>query len=262
MGSHDLLWITLDTLRFDVAQAECLAGRTPNLARLLPGGQWQERHSPATFTYAAHHAFFAGFLPTPARPGPHTRHFAARFAGSESTDEHTMVFDSPDVVSGLRALGYHTVCVGGVGFFNKQNPLGSVLPSLFDESHWSPALGVTEPRSTEHQVSLACDMLRARPPTQRVFLFVNVSAIHQPNRSYLDGHHEDSVYTHAAALRYVDSALQPLFDTLQRRAPTVCMLFGDHGTAYGEDGYHGHRVAHPVVFTVPYGEFVLPLVSR
>ena len=31
----------------------------------------------------------------------------------------------------------------------------------------------------------------------------------------------------------------------------------DHGTAYGEDGYHGHRVAHEVVWTVPYAEFLL-----
>jgi|GEM_PF-4288067 hypothetical protein len=30
------------------------------------------------------------------------------------------------------------------------------------------------------------------------------------------------------------------------------------GTAYGEDGYHGHRLAHPVVWTVPYAEVVLP----
>ena len=27
---------------------------------------------------------------------------------------------------------------------------------------------------------------------------------------------------------------------------------------YGEDGYQGHRFAHPVVWEVPYAEFVLP----
>jgi hypothetical protein len=31
----------------------------------------------------------------------------------------------------------------------------------------------------------------------------------------------------------------------------------DHGTAYGEDGHHGHRLAHEVVWTVPYAEFTL-----
>jgi hypothetical protein len=31
----------------------------------------------------------------------------------------------------------------------------------------------------------------------------------------------------------------------------------DHGTAYGEDGYRGHRLGHPVVWDVPYAEFLL-----
>ena len=31
----------------------------------------------------------------------------------------------------------------------------------------------------------------------------------------------------------------------------------DHGTLYGEDGYVGHRVAHPIVSTVPYAEAIL-----
>ncbi|MCK6552259.1 metalloenzyme domain-containing protein, partial [Myxococcota bacterium] len=51
VGSHDVLFLTLDTLRFDVARDLLAQGRTPNLARLV--GVWEERHSPATFTYAA-----------------------------------------------------------------------------------------------------------------------------------------------------------------------------------------------------------------
>jgi hypothetical protein len=38
VGSHDLLLVTLDTLRYDVAADLASAGRTPNLARVLPGG--------------------------------------------------------------------------------------------------------------------------------------------------------------------------------------------------------------------------------
>ena len=103
IGSHDLLFVTLDTLRHDVA-VDCLAGgRTPYLAKVLPGGVWERRHTPASFTYAAHHAFFAGFLPTPVTPGPHERMFAARFGGSESSGPNTYVFDAPDLPSGLAA---------------------------------------------------------------------------------------------------------------------------------------------------------------
>ena len=85
VDSHDLLFVTLDTLRYDVAAELVAAGRTPALARVLPGGMWERRHTPASFTYAAHHAFFAGFLPTPVTPGPHPRLFAAGFPGSDST---------------------------------------------------------------------------------------------------------------------------------------------------------------------------------
>src|SRR5579885_2904804 len=75
--------MTLDTLRYDVAQDMLVQGHTPNLATLLPPSGWEKRHSPGSFTYAAHHAFFAGFLPTPATPGQHPRLFAARFPAAK-----------------------------------------------------------------------------------------------------------------------------------------------------------------------------------
>jgi hypothetical protein len=262
IGSHDVLFVTLDTLRYDVARDALAAGRTPHLAAVLPGGRWEERHSPASFTYAAHHAFFAGFLPAPVTPGRQPRLFAARFPGSETTAPGTYVFDAPDIVTGLAAQGYHTVCIGGVGFFNKQSPLGSLLPGLFAESHWSPEMGVTGPRSTELQVALACEVLGRLPRGRRVFLFVNVSALHQPNCLFLPGAEHDSLASHAAALAYVDRHLPALFAALQRRGPVLAILCSDHGTAYGEDGYSGHRVAHPVVWTVPYAELVLPEAHR
>jgi hypothetical protein len=261
VGTHDIALITLDTLRFDVARDLLAEGRTPALASALRGRAWEERHSPGSFTYAAHHAFFAGFLPTPKVPGRHPRPFAMRFAGSETTSAETKVFDAPDIVTGLAREGYHTVCIGGVGFFNKQNPLGNVLPGLFHESHWSPELSVTEPRSTENQVALAERILARVPASTRVFLFINISALHQPNRFYLAGAERDSIESHAAALEYVDRCLPRLFGALERRAPSFCIVCSDHGTAYGEDGYVGHRLAHPSVWTVPYAEILLPARS-
>jgi len=63
-------------------------------------------------------------------------------------------------------------------------------------------------------------------------------------------------------LAYVDQHLPMLIDALRRRAPLTCILCSDHGTAYGEDGYWGHRVSHPVVWTVPYAEFALPRTAE
>lgn len=255
--SHDVLLLVLDTLRFDVAKAQWNTGRTPNFRRLLPQG-WEERHSPGSFTYAAHQAFFAGFLPTPAQPDPvHTRLFAARFAGSETTGPETKVFDAPDVITGLRSEGWRTICIGGVGFFNRQTPLSRVLPGLFEEAHWEPRFGVTDRESTRHQFEFAAELLRkSHQPT---FLFINVSALHQPNYFYLKTEGPDTIETHAAALRYVDGQLPILLQVLaQKQRPTFCIFTSDHGTTYGEDGWNGHRLAHPHVWNVPYGEAIVP----
>jgi arylsulfatase A-like enzyme len=255
VGSHDIVLITLDTLRHDTAAALAAAGRTPTLAGVLPGGQWERRHTPGSFTYAAHAAFLAGFLPTPPAPGPHPRLFAARFPGSETTADGTWVFDAADLPHGLALAGYHTACVGGVGFFNGQTPLGSALPSLFAERHWEPSFGVTDPGSLDHQIDRVAAVLAAVPAGRRLFLLLNVSALHQPNRHYLPGAANDSLATHAAALEHVDARIGRLFGLLRR--PAFVVICSDHGTAYGEDGHAGHRVAHEAVWTVPYGEFVL-----
>lgn len=258
VGSHDLVMITLDTLRYDVARKLYEQGRTPRFKELFGDRGWEERHTPGSFTYAAHHAFFAGFLPTPAFQGPHPRRFAAKFHGSLTSTEDTCVFDTADIVTGLQSRGYHTVCIGGVGFFNGQTALGQVLPSLFIEHHWSSSLGVTDPDSTRNQFELAASILAAHP--EPTFLFINISALHQPNRHYIEGAAEDTIETHAAALEYVDSQLPILTRALGARSrPTFCMIFADHGTAYGEDGFSGHRLSHPTVMTVPYAEaFIRP----
>jgi hypothetical protein len=253
VGQRDIVFITLDTLRCDVA-LECFRdGTTPHFAGLFPRG-WEPRHTPGSFTYAAHHAFFAGFLPTPVRQPWPPRLFAARFEGSSSIGEKTFVYDTPDLVSGLAQRGYHTVCIGGVDFFSNQSALSSVLPGFFQESHWSQETGLFNPDSAQVQFELAAARLRQIPREQRVFLFINVSAIHQPNRHYVLGAMEDSLETHAAALRYVDSQLPRLLQAVDERGGAFVIVCSDHGTLYGEgeNNLTGHRLAHPNVWTVPY----------
>ncbi|PXX55569.1 sulfatase-like protein [Nocardia tenerifensis] len=260
VGRDDLLLLTLDTLRYDVAAELAAAGELPNLSACLPDGEWEKRHAPGNFTYAAHQAIFAGFLPTPATPGPHPRLFAARFAGSETTADGTFVFDSPDLVGALADRGYHTVCIGGVGFFNKQGALGNVLPGLFAESHWEPDFSVASPHSFEAQVSRAEKVVAELPVEQRLFLFLNASALHQPNWFHLPGATRetgDNRETHAAALRYIDRHVGRLFDAMRSRRRCFAIVCSDHGTAYGDDGYTGHRLGHESVWTVPYGHFFL-----
>lgn len=253
---HNILFITLDTLRYDIAQRLHSEKKTPLFCSLFPQG-WEKRHAPGSFTFASHQAMFAGFLPTPAVPGKHPRIFSLRFEGSETTNENTCVLDGSNIAEGLALIGYKTCCIGGVGFFNKKNPLGNVLPSMFQESYWEEKFGVTEKRSTEYQVQKAIEWI-TQHNSEKLFLFMNISCLHQPNYFYLnENNHEDTLDSHAAALEYADKALLPLFEKIKTVGKTFVIICSDHGTAYGEDGYTGHRLGHSVVWEVPYAQCVL-----
>ena len=257
IGTHDVLFITFDSLRFDVAQTALERGLTPRLAKVLASSGWEARHTPGNFTYAAHQAFFAGFLPTPVAPGKHARLFAAKFQGSESTSDKTFVFEEASFPQALAARGYHTFCIGGVGFFNKETALSSSLTDLFEHSFWHRNMGVSNQNSTYCQVEQALTVLKELSDTDRVMMFINISATHKPTYKYVKGASADSFETQLAALKYVDSQLEPLLEKFQSRGKTLAILCADHGEAFGEDGYFGHRLNHPVVITVPYTEFIL-----
>lgn len=254
VGTHDLIWITLDSLRHDVAQREWLEGRTPNLAALLPASGWQQRQTSGTFTYPAHLAFLAGFLPTMGGERA-PRLLAGRFDRAKGHRPGTWIFDEPTVPQALAARGYHTVCLGGVGFFSGQGALGTTIPGHFAESHWSPATGPGRRESATAQAQVAVDLLARLPEHQRLFLLLNLAATHTPTHIYLPGEHRDSVASQAAALRAADAALGEVFAALRR--PCVLLVFSDHGDCFGEDGHWGHGVAHPLVMTVPYLEVEL-----
>ncbi|WP_044205062.1 STM4013/SEN3800 family hydrolase [Flammeovirga sp. OC4] len=255
VGDYDIVLITLDTLRYDVSQQLFKEKRLPQLQKYLPESGWEKRHAPGSFTYASHHAIFSGFFPTPIDQPKQERLFATQFAGSETTNTNTFTFEQATIIDGLKAKGYHTACIGGVGFFNRRSALSKVFPSMFDESHWEDRLGVTSPFSTKYQFQKAEEIVQQNQQN-RLFLFINISAIHQPNYFYQQGAKEDSITTHAKALEYVDSQWEILMNAFKGR-PTLFLLMGDHGTAYGEDGYNGHRLAHEVVWNVPYAEFLM-----
>ncbi len=260
VGSHHIIFMTLDSLRYDVAQQAWAEGLTPNLSKFLPENGWERCHTPGNFTYPAHQAFFSGFLPTPASPGKHPRLFASRFPGATTTVDETFVCEQPNIAEGLAAQGYHTVCIGGVGFFNKTTPLSSTFTDMFIESHWQESFGVTAPDSAQTQINFATEHVKQLVNHQKLFLFINISAIHQPNYFYLDNAdhrtRKDSVKSQQAALRYVDSQLPTLFNAIRDSGPLFSIVCSDHGEAYGEDGFHGHRLNHEVVLTVPYTHFV------
>lgn len=100
--------------------------------------------------------------------------------------------------------------------------------------------------------------IEAADREKRIFLYLNVDAIHYPNYFYLEGAVHDSLDSHAAALRYVDGELGRLFEGWKKkRGDTFVICCSDHGTCYGEDGCQFHGINHPAVNTIPYKHFFL-----
>ncbi len=253
LGTTNILLLVLDALRFDIAQTEFQQGNLPNFQKYLHPEGWEERYTPASFTYPAHKAFFAGFLPTRTDRRITERLFAACFLGSESSTTNTWQFAEAEVITALRKQGYASYCIGGVGFFNKQTAISCEFPALFEQSYWSRETSVVDRNSTELQFKLAAQYLENE---ERPFLlFINVSAIHQPNYYYCRVEEKDDHESHAAALRYVDQQLPILMKALEAKGNCFAICCSDHGCAYGEDDHWGHRNAHPTVMRVPYAHF-------
>ena len=220
VGSHDILMITLDTLRYDVAKLE--EKHCPNLCG---SGSWEKRHTPGVLRMLLT-MLFGGFMPTPANTdkASHIRLFHSRNTGLP-THPHTWLFDTPDIVSGFAAEGYRTVCIGGVIFYEEESSRQSIA-WIFSAKLLAYEFRVTNPRSTENQVNHALKLLNQTGSDEKLFLFMNISAIHGPNRYFVEGAREDSVETQRAALRYVDKALGPLFEAMrERERPTFCLVF-------------------------------------
>ena len=274
VGNDDILFLSLDTLRYDVADEEYRSGNLPNLCKY---GGWEKRHSPGNYTYPSHHSIFIGFFPTPVEYEPLDRRewlfHNKRIGNIQKGGSNTFLYEGSNLIEGLAKVGYKTICIGGVIFFSKIGGIYSVFPSMFQESYWNPRFGVTNPKSTEEQVNLAIKLIEKTDKDQRILMFINISAMHAPNYFYLDKYKDlkkqdssgryilapklDCVESQREALRYVDKCLKPLFDCMKKRNKTFCIALSDHGTCYGEDGYKGHHISHEMVCTVPYKHFFL-----
>lgn len=272
VGSHHILFICLDALRYDVAKEQEALGNTPVLNCF---GEWQQCEAVGNFTYPAHHGMFAGFFPCFSDAKKHRERIQLFFpenAGMGRTaPKGAYGFSQGTFVEALAEEGYETCCIGGVSFFDKRSGLGNIFPGYFKQSFWNPAFSPIAPDSTKHQVDFAKKWIEKVEPEKKIFLYLNVSAIHYPNYYYLEmetqkadrafqpdrGYEKDTLESHAAALRYVDWELEPLFNALGQRGDTFVICCSDHGTCYGEDGCFSHGLNHPMVTTIPYKHFIL-----
>lgn len=263
VGNCSILFVCLDSLRYDVAAMQQKAGKTPVLAEF---GEWRKCHAPGNFTYPSHQAMFAGFFPVDAdiknMKQRETLFFSEDIGMGRKAPTGAYTFRGATFVQGLELEGYETYCIGGLSFFDKRTEIGKVMPSYFKHSFWNPSFGCKVKDSAANQVNCAVNIVDRMNPGQLIMMYINISALHYPVSLYLEGEQKDSIEGQEAALRYVDSELGRLFRAFQRKGDTFVICCSDHGTCYGEDGCMYHGFNHPIVNMVPYKHFMLPALHN
>lgn len=251
--------ITLDSLRFDATQI----ANTPNIKnyfdRYSNEKNWVKVNSHGTYTLPAH----MSILHNGRLPGDPELNFPYDAGhGSMSVFRNSLpwirnkpaVFTLPDsqnIVKGFSKVGYRTVGIGGVGWFNTEVPTSAFWKDFyFDEFYWNSSFHEEDINSFENQLNLTDQILNNHPADQKLFMFLNISSTHAPYR-----HNGNSVEGQARCLEYVDQHIPRLLEKLPK--PCYVVMCADHGECFGEDGYHGHAFYHPKVMEIPMNIFVM-----
>jgi hypothetical protein len=259
------LMLTFDSCRYDAFMDASTPVLDSYVREVLPA------QTPANFTYAAHHAFFAGMLPHVAETRPYYNRFVKQLFGLAKVGEGELVAERAykvvrsdgNLVSGFRDAGYQTVGAGAMNWFQQ-----SALTRWFERFCFTDT-------DAEAQIDF---LLREIDPGRPFFGFINFGETHDPFTykgkvgacSYRvqsrlmewppvekgEVGRDSEAYAHQVeAVEFLDAQLPRLFEALPGH--TVVVVCGDHGEAFGEDGYWGHAVNHPAVHEVPMAIFRL-----
>jgi hypothetical protein len=263
MAAADVLFISLDSCRYDTFLASYRQGSLPHLSAV---GPLHRAQAPSYFTYGSHAAFWMGFTPGvegSAEPWLNPKAgklFRMAFAGHAGQDgEQSFRLEGANIIEGFRRQGYCTIGSGAVDWFNTASETGSVLARPFERfqfagNTWS--LG-DQLRWIEEQLA---QVQKSKPR----FVFLNVGETHVPY--WHEGadwdrwpspcvpfgsehcNAEDSARRQRACLEWIDQQLKPLLERFSAGTVLVC---ADHGDCWGEDGLWEHGISHPATLTVP-----------
>ena len=259
---EDVLFISLDSCRYDTFEAAYLAGTLPNLAGVAPLHRAQ---APSHFTYGSHAAFWMGFTPgvegcgDPLLNPKAGKLFRMAFSGHHSHDQQGFSLDGANVIDGFRRLGYRTIGSGAVDWFDPSTETGAVLGEPFERFYFA---GNTW--SLSNQLEWLTAELADGAQDQPVFVFLNVGETHVPywhegadwpcrpspciafGGDRCDA--QESARRQRACLEWVDTQLASL---LKRFLEATVLICADHGDCWGEDGLWEHGISHSATLTVP-----------
>lgn len=258
MGAPDVLFITLDSCRYDVFAAAA----APNLKAV---GPLIRAFSPSHFTFGAHAAFFMGFTPG----DPHRReHFVnSKFGkifrmtggGHPGPTAPWVELSGRNIVDGFRRRGYRAIGTGAVGWFDPATETGRALTGDFERFHYTGG----GPGLRSQRDFVLREIGDARAARLPVFAFANLGETHVPywhdgaawdaakNPCVPFGTDNDAVESRRRQLscvEWIDREIEPLLAAFAGGAIVVC---SDHGDCWGEDGLWEHGIHHPRTLEVP-----------
>ena len=263
MAAADVLFISLDSCRYDTFLSAYRQGGLPHLSAV---GPLHRAQAPSYFTYGSHAAFWMGFTPGVegcAEPWLNPKAgklFRMAFAGHAGHDgEQSFRLEGANMIEGFRRQGYYTIGNGSVDWFNTASETGLVLARPFEHFHFA---GNTW--SLGDQLRWIDERLAQASPEQPRFVFLNVGETHIPywhegadwerwpspcvpfGSEHCDAF--ESARRQQACLEWVDQQLAPLLECFSAGTVLVC---ADHGDCWGEDGLWEHGISHPATLTVP-----------
>ena len=263
MSAKDVLFISLDSCRYDTFAAVHAAG---DLSQISAVGPLHQAMAPSYFTYGSHAAFWMGFTPGvigSAEPWLNPKAgklFRMAFAGHAGQDgERSFRLGGANIIEGFRQRGYCTIGSGAVDWFDDASATGSVLGAPFEHFQFA---GNTW--SLGEQLAWIDERLAEAPAGQPLFVFLNVGETHVPY--WYKGapwprwpspcvpfggegcSAAESARRQRVCLSWVDQQLGPL---LQRFADGTVLVCADHGDCWGEDGLWEHGISHDATLTVP-----------
>ena len=263
MAAADVLFISLDSCRYDTFLSAYRQGGLPHLSAV---GPLHRAQAPSYFTYGSHAAFWMGFTPGVdgcAEPWLNPKAgklFRMAFAGHAGSDgEQSFRLEGANMIEGFRRQGYCTIGSGAVDWFNTASETGSVLARPFEHFHFA---GNTW--SLANQLLWIDECLAQASSEQPRFVFLNVGETHVPywhkgadwerwpspcvpfGSEHCDAF--ESARRQRACLEWADQQLAPLLERFSAGTVLVC---ADHGDCWGEDGHWEHGISPPATLTVP-----------
>lgn len=252
---RSILFITLDSCRYDVF----ISADVKNLSGV---GRLYRAMAPGNFTYGSHAAMFVGFTPGVAEfkePYVNPKYgkiFKMIGAGFPGKGSEFITLKGPNVIAGLRRLGYKAFGSGAVGWFDPATETGKLLTKDFDEFYFPG-----DTFSLKKQLGWMGEKLKTS--TQPVFAFLNIGETHVPYYHegaswdpsnnpcvpFSDGNNAaECRRRQTACLEYVDRNVAGLIEAFRFSNTIIC---ADHGDCWGEDGLWEHGIHHQKVLEVP-----------